>query len=402
MSKNNTTFFKEKKIWSEVKDELLGCYLLPYFTKLRATGKPILYVDCFAGKGKFDDCKDGSPLIALNIIKTIQSQNTQFRTQVSPYFIELNHAVDLRNNTIEYPNANIVEGRFEDNIVNILTGKTNFNVFLYIDPYGIKALDCDLFDSISQSFNTAELLINLNSFGFIREACRALAVNFREQEQEILSDLEEYDSSVMQPSDNSVRELNNIAGGAYWQQIVRDYQNNAIDCYAAEKRFSAECKQRLSQSYKYVLDMPIRLKSGQHPKYRMIHATNHHIGCVLMVDNIAKRTDRLFVEIQSAGQLSLLSQNSENEIIDEGEIATKLTESLISLYEFKSFNEFMAEFYTQYGVLCSTSKLSDVLKSLEGASIEVRRNPENTKTGKPSKFWTEASKQKLWLRRKVN
>ena len=38
------------------------------------------------------------------------------------------------------------------------------------------------------------------------------------------------------------------------------------------KRCNAEERRH---AYKYVLDMPIRLKRGQHPKCRMIHATNH-------------------------------------------------------------------------------------------------------------------------------
>ena len=59
MPKDNRDFFKTKKIWSEVKDELLGCYLVPYFNKILSMGNPILYVDCFAGKGKFDDGKNG-------------------------------------------------------------------------------------------------------------------------------------------------------------------------------------------------------------------------------------------------------------------------------------------------------------------------------------------------------
>lgn len=66
MSKNNRDFFKQKKIWSEVKDELLGCYLVPYFNKMMSMNNPIFYVDCFAGKGKFDDGKNGSPLTALD------------------------------------------------------------------------------------------------------------------------------------------------------------------------------------------------------------------------------------------------------------------------------------------------------------------------------------------------
>lgn len=69
MAKKNDDFFVEKKSWSKVKDELLGCYLTPYVAKILYTYKPIAYVDCFAGKGKFDDGNPGSPLIALDIFQ---------------------------------------------------------------------------------------------------------------------------------------------------------------------------------------------------------------------------------------------------------------------------------------------------------------------------------------------
>ena len=66
MAKKNDDFFVKKKPWSKVKDELLGCYLKPYVAKILHTRKPLAYVDCFAGKGKFDDGNPGSPLIALD------------------------------------------------------------------------------------------------------------------------------------------------------------------------------------------------------------------------------------------------------------------------------------------------------------------------------------------------
>ena len=50
MSKDNSNFFKKKNEWSAIKDKLLSCYLTPYFQKVLLTGKPICYVDCFAGK----------------------------------------------------------------------------------------------------------------------------------------------------------------------------------------------------------------------------------------------------------------------------------------------------------------------------------------------------------------
>ena len=328
MPKDNRNFFKCKKIWSEVKDELLGCYLVPYFNKILSMGIPILYVDCFAGKGKFDDGKPGSPLTAL---ESLESSIAQYRgnramPKIGMKFIELNHAADLTANLAGQPlgRCEVIDGKFEDNIIPLLQKAMNtfrqINVFLYVDPYGVKVLNAAFFDTLPMAFATAELLINLNSFGFIREACRVNRVAFRERQDEIFCDLEEYDSSVL----DSAQELCDIAGGNYWQSIIDDYAKNKIDCYQAEKEFSRQYKHRLRQTYNYVLDMPIRLKPGQHPKYRMIHATNHPDGCILMADNIAKRTDRLVVEIQSGGQLSITPQTAENEMVSDEMISAKV------------------------------------------------------------------------------
>ena len=74
MAKKNDDFFKKKKQWSIVKDELLGCYLKPYFQKILHTNRDTVYIDCFAGKGVFEDGKPGSPLIALQIIQECLEQ----------------------------------------------------------------------------------------------------------------------------------------------------------------------------------------------------------------------------------------------------------------------------------------------------------------------------------------
>lgn len=410
MPKDNRNFFEKKKIWSEVKDELLGCYLVPYFNKILSMGNPILYVDCFAGKGKFDDGKDGSPLTALQSLdKSMAVYHGKLpMPPVFMKFIELNHAADLAANLAgQLPGrCEVISGKFEDNIIPLLQKamgiNRQLNVFLYVDPYGVKVLNADLFGAVSIAFRTAELLINLNSFGFIREACRVKKVSFREREDEVFSDLEEYDSSIL----GSIQELNKIAGGDYWQEIIDKYGRGKIDCYDAEKEFSRLYKERLRQDYTYVLDMPIRLKPGQHPKYRMVHATNHPDGCILMADNIAKRTDRLVIEIQSEGQMSLMPQTAENEMVSDGMLMEKVEELLENTTSYTRLNQFLANFYNQYGVLCNLSRLSSgrggsILKTLEKSRrIEVQRTPPLTKDMRPSTFWQEKAGQTICLRKR--
>lgn len=414
MSKDNSDFFVQKKIWSVVKDELLRCYLVPYFTKIFFTRKPLLYVDCFAGKGKFDDGNDGSPLVALKCLDTSFQQSREAKAgalmpQVMVKLIELNHAEALKMNIpVEHrQRTEVIGDAFERVIIDelncALRAYGDLNIFLYVDPYGIKALNMSLFQQLPDVFNSAELLINLNSFGFIREALRVRKVALRENEDELLADLDEYEPSLLR----SMTDLDRIAGGRYWADIIDRYSDGQIDIDGAEKLFAEQYKQTLRKHYRYVLDMPIRLRPEHKPKYRMVHATNHPDGCILMADNIFKRTDYLFVDVQRQGQLSLFEMTPENDIINENDLDNKMLSLIEREGRAKSIplNELQAKFFDEYGVICSTKHLSSgrdgsSLKRLESArKIEVLRTPP-ARNGKQTRFWTEGREQKIEIRRK--
>jgi len=388
MAKKNDDFFVEKKAWSVVKDELLGCYFKPYVSKILHTYKPLVYVDCFAGKGKFDDGNQGSPLIALDVISQCQASTTVTGTSIEATFIDLNYAADLQKNLKDYPWVKIVSGKYEDNIRSILKNKSGCNVFLYIDPYGIKALQCTLFDDFARGkFNSIELLINMNSFGFIREACHAMGTTF--DDKEIFDDLVEYEPTKMDASDKSIKELNEIAGGDYWQPIIASYKKHEINGYDAESQFAEQYCMRLMQSYTYVLNMPLRIKRNQRPKYRLIYATNHRDGCLLMVDNICSRWQAL-QEIQSGGQLQLWDENYDNQVVDDDDIEKKTIEHFSQCENWTSLYEALAVFFMKHGPICSTGVVKNILKKLEQEGrLCVLRNPDSTQKGTSTKFMSE-------------
>ena len=66
------------------------------------TKRPIFYVDCFSGKGRFDDGKPGSPIIALDIRKDCIAQTRSENAQIDMCFIDLNYASDLELNLSSY------------------------------------------------------------------------------------------------------------------------------------------------------------------------------------------------------------------------------------------------------------------------------------------------------------
>ena len=127
-----------------------------------------------------------------------------------------------------------------------------------------------------------------------------------------------------------------------------------------------------------------------------------------MADNIAKRTDRLVIEIQSGGQMSLLQQTAENEMISEDILMEKMRELLENTTSFIRLNQLLANFYNQYGVLCDLSHLSSgrggsILKTLEKSGyIEVQRQPAYTEKGTATTFWQEQHRKIISLRKRRN
>lgn len=186
-----------------------------------------------------------------------------------------------------------------------------------------------------------------------------------------------------------MRALNQIAGGDYWKAIIEQYISGEIDGDTAEEYFSEQYCQRLSQSFKYVLNMPIRIKRGQQTKYRMIHATNHSDGCVLMADNICNRWE-LMKQLQTGGQMSLFQETVDIQVIDEDEIQNDVVEHFSQCCSWTSLNEALAVFFVKYGAICKSGEIRKILKKLEDDKrLEVIRSPGLTENGRPSTFMTE-------------
>lgn len=411
MPKNNKDFFKKKNRWSEIKDQLLGCYLTPYFQKLLCTGKPLFYVDCFAGKGRFDDGKPGSPIIALEARNSCLSRTVRQNNRIETCFIDLNYAKELSSNIATFNNSfgspYVISGKYEEQIEGLLSEKRGYNVFLYIDPYGIKALDAALFGKFENyGFASLEMLINFNSFGFFRDACRVLKVDYaRDEAFQDLDDLVEYEPTSVNTSLQSEELLNSIADGDYWKNIVQDYHAGKLNGYQAERRFSTEYKQRLRKRYAYVLDLPIRMKAGQRPKYRMIHVCDHEDGCFLMAQNMQKRKDELFINVQQNGQLSLLdfdptlSSTVENELMTAIEIRANMQEHLSTFQGDVRLTKLLATFVNDYGLLCDFNMLYTILDELTGHKIiEILRFPPLKQNGQPRTFWEETKDQMIIVR----
>lgn len=334
---------------------------MPYIEKILTTRRHLVIIDCFAGKGRFNDGNTGSPIIIAKHIRSVLASDKQTK-DIRGLFIESNYAKELETNLRGYENCEVLPGTFEENIDKILALNSRCNLFLYVDPYGIKCLDFQQFERIkAKNFFSLEMLLNFNSFGFLREGCRLLKLNY----ESLFSDDQSGDEYELDEA-NTKERMNNIAHGEYWQSIIDDYNNDKIGMFRAEELFLNEYVKQIKNLFTYVVNIPIRLESGNIPKYRLIFGSNHQEGMILMADNMSRIWKEL-KKIQRGGQKVLFECEFPDSSIQPG---FDLKEGILNvLKEHKKpllFQELLVKLIEKYGIAFSKKEYEDKIKEMEG------------------------------------
>jgi len=373
-------FFRKKKGWSLIKDQIFDYYLTPYIAKILTTRKPLIIIDCFAGKGKFDDQAIGSPLIIAQHIERILSDEGRLNRNISAIFIESKYYKELEDNLSGYRNCSVWAGTFEDNLSKVLEMNSSNNVFVYVDPYGIKSLDFKRFISIKEkNFNTLEMLVNFNSFGFLREGCRLLKCD------RLLGNLIA-DSDYEIDEANNISKMDRIANGNYWQQIIEDFQDRKINMTQAEERFSKKYIKQIESLFKYVVTIPIKQKTHHLPKYRLIFGTDSPDGLILMADNMHKKWKQI-VENERAGQAVLFDYDyPDPTIVGEIDLEHEILTILNSTKSELLLKGLLVRLIQKYGIAFSERHYINTVISMQKKDlIQIRRDPEKTPTGRLSR-----------------
>lgn len=384
-------FFKKKKPWSIFKDKILDYYLVPYISKILRTGKPLVIFDCFAGKGKFDDGESGSPIIIAEHIKTA----LQKQSLIKGFFIEKKYSEDLKTNLKTYPNTNILDGTFEDNLKNILSEDKNNNVFLYVDPYGIKSLNLNNFRQIKNNdFFTLELLMNFNSAGFLREGCRLLRLEGLFED----TDITDYESDE---DINTIEKMDAIAGGTYWQGILKDYYNGTIDIYHAEEQFIDEYKKKIQEVFKFTVNIPIKVKSSHLPKYRLIFGSNHEDGLILMADNMNKKWKEMLEKERNNQEVLFEFEFPDLTRLKGFNIDQDILASLPPNGENILLKKVIVNLIMKYGITFSEKEYKQKIKEMGNTILHIDRDPAYTAQTRKPVTAMAYNKYKITLRKKI-
>jgi len=284
--KADASFFDEKKHWSKRKDEILGCYLVPYLAKIGTQSYPVFIVDAFAGPGVFGDGEQGSPSIICQIVQDFLSKGTGL--EVSVLCIEAKEELHnkLTSSIKDYSFAEARCGKFEDYIQFIEKKAETHSVFLYIDPWTVEGLNWNSMESIFQhlqvSHMSIEVLINFNAQSFGRRGLAALKMLVPPANPEF-EELEKVDADILTPP--SIENLNKVAGGEWWQEVLKTDKSFPEKVQLLARGMCNKLSLRFNEVCQHAVKA---LPHHTVPKYYLIFASRHPDALLLMNDEMVK------------------------------------------------------------------------------------------------------------------
>ncbi len=167
---DTSPFFVSKKAAAVLKHAILDKYVVPFASKVGkyAPDGRVVYLDGYAGPGRYDDGTPGSPALILESAAAI----ADFR-KLDCYFIEKNRknfqslsqlVAEAREQGLD---AHALQGRVERHLDHVLEAAQGAPLFAFLDPFGLgitfEALTERIFGSRCASRQPTEVLLNFNA-----------------------------------------------------------------------------------------------------------------------------------------------------------------------------------------------------------------------------------------------
>ena len=287
-------YWERQKLPSFFKHNLLGRYLPRFGGKTGARGRGIVYLDGFAGRGRY---QDGSPASAELILRIAEDQAQQgIRYQLFFHEADKESYGALATVVDEYV-ARGIQARAEPSEVltglpAVLRAAQGLPLFLFLDPCGLGLPFEDLASTLNGSRRTTwpptEVLLN-----FSLEAVRRIGGLV----------------ASPKPVEKSMVRLDQALGGCWW----REYFRRGVTDQAVEDVVRGFVGRLSTAARMHVGAIPVRSAPSHKPVYFLVFGTRSTLGVWHFADDTAEATERWWQEIgarekaryEAFGQVSL-------------------------------------------------------------------------------------------------
>jgi three-Cys-motif partner protein len=299
--KADSSFFDEKREWSNRKDLFLKQYIHPYIEKVKKLDKPIAIVDAFAGPGLYKDGSLGSPLIIANEVQKSVNRNQSIDVQLICCESDRSIFLKLQENLRPYRFAkarNADFGRFFDEVRGLCQTCTTF---LYLDPYTMSELKWKYIDNLLSHISknsSVEILINFNSAIIMRIAMSRLKSKAETNERSFSDDDDDEDGEIENIDSDAITD---VLGNKSWQLLAED----KIEFSRKVRRLTEQYCNQLKRRCQYVCATDIfKRTTNKVPKYTMIFGSRS-VHALDLMNEAAVKARKSLLNTEQRGQLQL-------------------------------------------------------------------------------------------------
>lgn len=268
-------YWESQGLPSAFKHALLDRYV-PRFTG--ATGqaselKKVVFLDGYAGRGRY---ADGSPGSAERVLQIAQSQYESVGLAWTCFFVEAEaeSAAVLEAVVQEYRSAGVTATAHRGPVLDMLTGviaaANGLSLFLFLDPCGL-GIPYDRLVRLLQTerpgrWPPTEVLLN-----FSLEGVRRIGGHVNSASGQ----------------DRTMQRLDQALGGAWWRaEFAAGVSDTAVDAVATG--FSERLSRDTSMS---IVSVPVRRAPGQKPIYQLVFGTRSQYGLWAFGDSVARASE---------------------------------------------------------------------------------------------------------------
>jgi three-Cys-motif partner protein len=267
-------YWEKPELPSVFKHTLLDKYV-PQFTGMtgsRAQAKRVVFLDGYAGRGRY---QDGSPGSAERILRIARDQGANGTVSWTCYFVEREEAdaVQLARVVEEYArqgvHATAHHGMVLDVLDTVVQDAVPSPLFLFLDPCGLgvpyERLTGLLRNKRRTTWPPTEMLLN-----FSLEAVRRIGG---------------HEASGL-GSEASRRRLDDALGGSWWRRQVAD----GVTTEAVAAISTTFCDRLAADSGMELVSVPVRRAPNRKPLYHLVFGTRSPYGLWVFGDSVAQAT----------------------------------------------------------------------------------------------------------------
>lgn len=268
-SVGSKAFFVAPQPAAVLKHGILRRYVTVFASKTGAgaSGKKVVYLDGYAGPGRYDNGEPGSPALAVDAAR----QLADYRN-LHCVFVEgdKKHHKALADMLAAEAGPDLTtehhHGKVEDHLPAILAAHPQEPMFAFLDPFGLGLS----FDTLTTSL----LGRHRPGISLALQPKTEVLLNFTVPGLERVGGFLD-STKAIKNRDATLQRMDQVMGGDWWREIYRSSSgSDRLD------RIVSEYRDRLSAAAGgwggWIV--PVFDKVGGHPEYLLLHFTRHHDG----------------------------------------------------------------------------------------------------------------------------